>query len=201
MLLISEYGIDVMPYNKESEDVTWETCTLRKWLNNDFYSSAFSEEEQKLIEKTKVKADKNPKYKTDPGADTEDRIFLLSISEAEKYFEDEVDIKCVPTGLAVRHGANAYFVYSKGTRFTCDWWLRSPSGSHDYASLIGSDGSLDYRGTIVDRDYVCIRPALKISNPESITGIDEPERTGDTICQRKYDDNDGSNAEKRSCYS
>lgn len=36
LLLISRYILDAVPYNYEWTDVTWETCALRKWLNDDF---------------------------------------------------------------------------------------------------------------------------------------------------------------------
>ena len=38
VLLLSEYGLDVKPYNDNlSSGITWESCTLRRWLNDEFY--------------------------------------------------------------------------------------------------------------------------------------------------------------------
>ena len=88
-LVCSKYIVGYDKYHKEDEVVTWENSSLRKWLNKNFYKKAFSKEEKSLIKVTKVKNEDNPKEKTSGGNDTEDRIFLLSISEAEKYFEDE----------------------------------------------------------------------------------------------------------------
>ena len=48
-LLISRYGLDSVQYNTERAEVTWETCSLREWLNGDFLCAAFSEEEQETI--------------------------------------------------------------------------------------------------------------------------------------------------------
>ena len=64
VLVISRYALACKPYNNKKTDVTWETCSLRKWLNNDFYESAFDEEEKNYIIKTNVPADKNPEYET-----------------------------------------------------------------------------------------------------------------------------------------
>ena len=50
-----------------------------------------------MIRPTKVTADKNPNYSTDPGKNTTDKVFLLSIIEAEKYFTLDNDRMCVPT--------------------------------------------------------------------------------------------------------
>ena len=35
-LLLSRYALDCQPFNTKQDFVTWETCTLRKWLNSDF---------------------------------------------------------------------------------------------------------------------------------------------------------------------
>ena len=67
-------------------NTTWSECTLRNWLNETFYKGAFSTDEQKLIKQVKLKNEDNPIYNTDGGEDTEDRIFILSLSELEQYF-------------------------------------------------------------------------------------------------------------------
>ena len=35
-LIISELALDAQCYNKHSDDVTWESCSLRAWLNKNF---------------------------------------------------------------------------------------------------------------------------------------------------------------------
>ena len=82
--LISRYGLDCKPYNDSHIDVTWETCTLRQWLNSEFIDAAFSSAEQAKLMTTTVKAEKNPSYDTNPGNDTQDRVFLMSVNEAER---------------------------------------------------------------------------------------------------------------------
>lgn len=64
-LLLSKYCLDAKPYNTELEQVTWETCTLRNWLNNDFYTTAFSQKERGCIATTTVRNADNPKYGTE----------------------------------------------------------------------------------------------------------------------------------------
>ncbi|MDY6017558.1 MAG: TIR domain-containing protein, partial [Oscillospiraceae bacterium] len=39
-LVISKYALDCKQYNTNYTDVTWEACTLRRWLNNDFINAA-----------------------------------------------------------------------------------------------------------------------------------------------------------------
>ena len=86
MLLISRYILDSKPYNTEQIDVTWETCTLRSWLNNDFYNTAFSAGEQNMIITTTLSNNDNAYFGTAGGNDTEDKVFILSLDEVMDYY-------------------------------------------------------------------------------------------------------------------
>ena len=98
-LLISLYGLDCKEYDnlKDPNDITWENCDLRKWLNDDFLKYAFSEEEIKRIKFSELKNDDNPECDTKGGNDTTDRIFCLSLNEVEQYFSSDDARKCRPT--------------------------------------------------------------------------------------------------------
>ncbi|MCR5521153.1 MAG: DUF6273 domain-containing protein [Lachnospiraceae bacterium] len=81
LFVVSKYALDAVPYNKYKDTkVTWETCTLRKWLNEKFYNAAFNKDEKNLIKTTTVENFDNPdpEYKTPGGNDTKDKVFLLS---------------------------------------------------------------------------------------------------------------------------
>ncbi len=149
-LLISKYGIDCKPYNPESIDTTWETAPLRKWLNNDFLNSAFNRMEQKKIQTTRVFTPDG--YKVRGGKATTDKIFLLSIEEAEQYFPAYSERVCFPTEYAVSKGA-----WIDDNR--CDWWLRSPGQEQDRAAYIAHAGYVDNYGCDV-YGTCCVRPAL-----------------------------------------
>ena len=162
-LLVSRKALEERPYNKEWVDITWEKCTLRSWLNQDFYTTAFSTEEQKLIIETTVTAVRNPKYDTDPGNDTMDKVFLLSIKEAEKYFADDEARGCAPTAYAKAQGAYTNDDYkTAGGEAACWWWLRSPGGSRGGAALVIYDGLVYDYGDRVRSGGDCVRPALWI---------------------------------------
>lgn len=155
-LVISKYALDCKPYNTSYTDVTWETCTLRKWLNNDFLGAAFSAEEKAMIPTVTVSADKNPEYSTNPGNATQDQVFLLSITEANTYFSSDSARQCKPTKYAVANGALESHIGN------CCWWLRSPGYDQDFAANVYYVGDvLDY-GIYVDRVYCAVRPALWI---------------------------------------
>ncbi len=105
VLVISKYALDCQQYNTSYIDVTWQGCSLRKWMNNIFISEAFGSQHQEMILDTNVPADKNPNYTTNPGNATTDKVFLLSIAEAEKYFTTDEARKCAPTAYAKAQGA------------------------------------------------------------------------------------------------
>ena len=154
-LLISRYALDCHKYNSSRTNITWEECTLRTWLNDDFLNAAFSAEEQEQILMSKVTADKNPRYSTDPGNDTMDQIFLLSYREATEYFSSDSERQCRPTAYAEAHGC-----YANSDNGNVLWWLRSPGYYADYAASVNSAGAFNVYGYFVDSGSYAIRPTL-----------------------------------------
>ena len=155
-LVISKYALDCKPYNTSYTDVTWETCTLRKWLSNDFLGSAFSTEEKAMIPTVAVSADKNPDYSTNPGNATQDQVFLLSITEFNKYFSSDSARQCKPTDYAVANGA------WESDSGNCWWWLRSPGFDQNSAASVISGGGVREYGYDVFDGGDAVRPALWI---------------------------------------
>ena len=156
-LVISKYSLDCKEYNTNDTDVTWETCTLRKWLNNDFLGAAFSAEEKAMIPTVTVSADKNPNNSTKPGNATQDQVFLLSITEADKYFSYNSARQCKPTEYAAANGA-----YVDSDNSNCWWWLRSPGYFQSNAADVSYDGDVYEDGHGVDYANDTVRPALWI---------------------------------------
>jgi len=154
ILVISKYALDCWRYNISKTYVTWETCDLREWLNNDFINAAFSADEKAMIPTVTVSADKNPDYITNPGNATQDQVFLLSITEVNKYFSSLSASQCKPTDYAVANGArrNDYG----------GWWLRSPGEFWDCAAIVNYGGYVYERGNFVHCDQYAVRPALWI---------------------------------------
>ena len=157
--LISLAALDNGPYHSELADVTWETCALRGWLNHDFLNTAFSEEEQAALAETAVTAESNPKHpKVDPGQDTVDRVFILSLSEAQSLFVSNGARACIPTRYAVASGVSDY----NGSR-KCDWMLRTPGRSARYCLQVRYGGSTDAKSEeTVTYPYLAVRPVIVV---------------------------------------
>ena len=135
--------------------MTWETCTLRKWLNDDFLNAAFTEEEQAKLDTVTVTADRNPEYSTGPGNDTQDKVYLLSIDEVNLY-SDTVDwLKCMATKTAEANGAGTFITDS------CAWWLRTPGIVSDMAAYVFKDGIfVENSGHVVNYGEIVVRPVV-----------------------------------------
>ena len=159
LLVVSEYGLENRQYHHSYSAVTWETCYLRSWLNSSFYNEAFSEMEKTLIPLSTVKAEINPVYSNPPGNDTEDYVFLLSTSEAEKYFDSDWDRRCSPTRYAKSTGQvyldTVYHDYGW-------WWLRNVGELLQDACCVNSDGRVDYKDGSVNNNSAIVRPAMWI---------------------------------------
>lgn len=162
LLVISQYTLDCQRYNTEYANVTWENCTLRKWLNEDFLNSTFSDGEKAMIPTLTVSADKNPDYSTEPGNATQDKVFLLSITEANRYFKTDEERMCVPTAYAKANGTYMNSSYTKGGIATCWWWLRSPGLFQYLAADVYRDGGVISRGYSINNGHGGVRPAMWI---------------------------------------
>ena len=168
-LVISKYVLDCQPYNAREADITWETCSLRKWLNSAFINLAFTADERAMIATSTVSAPKNNTYSTNAGNATPDQIFLLSIFDVENYIfynSDSNDYSqfrevariCRATEYAI---ANGMQVDSSNGEF--HWWLRSPGNAQNYAAFFVGSSHYSSYGTKVNTHYLGVRPAMWIN--------------------------------------
>jgi len=158
-LLLAKDIIEPHPYNTDKIDITWETCTLRRYLNGDFINR-FSEQEQMRILRTRNTNTSNLWFGTNGGNSTTDRVFLLSIEEVVKYFGDSGQLrnKNPNDDYLIDDPFNRERVayYGNGTAW---WWLRSPGYSGVYAAVIRQEGYLLLGGHDVNVNGG-VRPAL-----------------------------------------
>ena len=134
----------------------WEYCSLRKWLNGVFIENAFNAEEENLILTTKLVNHDNPEYGTDGGNDTEDKVFLLSIDEAEKYFSENSERKCKSTSYANEVGEKMV------SENKCCYWLRSSGVKRNTAAFVFGEGVISKTGYVGGTQINGVRPAMWI---------------------------------------
>ena len=160
LLVITEYGVDCEPFNKTGEPVTWESSSIRKYLNSTFLNSAFDSSQRSQILSSNVTAEKNVSYDIYPGKDTRDKVFLLSISEAEKLMSDE-ERQCVPTAYCISKDCN---VQKKkfSSEYTACWFLRTPGIERTKVAYVQYDGLVRGIGANTTSKSAAIRPAMWI---------------------------------------
>lgn len=182
--LLADTNLDVQIYHGVYEDVTWETCTMRSWLNgygadvnlcgidysgNNFLDNAFTGPEQVAIKDIDVINEDNPEYGTEGGIDTIDKVYLLSLSEV---MNPSYGFFAMSGSSATREAVNTAYVTAGGgflgdyvyVNSTYWWWLRSPGSNSQYASYVESDGHVVYYGiNFFDDGDIAVRPALHLN--------------------------------------
>ena len=157
-LLISKYALDYqsfMPfYEPVTEHFTWESSTLRQWLNSTFLNSAFSADEQQRLLTTTVITSPGSLHRSDGLITTEDRVFLLSNTEVYAYFANEAATAAEYTVYALSANPWAGSATAPGA---ADWWLRTTDGS-DHPDGVHPDGGVGEGARAYEGEYV--RPAI-----------------------------------------
>lgn len=142
-LILGETALDFQQFDFKGGSNyknNYKESTIRKWLNETFYDTAFNSLQKELIQTTMVdNSVSSTGYDSNEWvcANTEDKIFLLSCAEATN----------AAYGLgtdAARVRENTNYAQSQGFyRSYWAWWLRSPyNDDGDYALDIDGDGSL-----------------------------------------------------------
>ncbi len=182
--LVADKNLDCQKYNDTFTDVTWETCTLRSWLNGygaeanvckkdysseNFMDYAFTAEDQVAIQTTNVVNNDNLVHGIVGGNNTSDQVYLLSINEvtdpaygfSSSTSENAQSRRVFNTDFAEEQGA--YTSTAEGYARNGIWWLRSPGGKSSYASYVHDQGVVTTYGYIVRNDDRTVRPALHLN--------------------------------------
>ena len=108
-LLLTDKLIDYnVKFNDTDEEITWETATIRPWLNKDFYKKAFLyDSEKKSIKEKEVVTT----YTRGGIGDvvTKDKIFLLSredVTNTSYGFTNDDTRKAVRTNYSISKGSS-----------------------------------------------------------------------------------------------
>lgn len=162
-LLISKYCIITAPYCKTSDVsinpqfLSWEFSNARYILNNDFFNTAFTKQEQdRILSKKTVYSDFLPP--------TYDKVFLLSEEEILSFFPNKESRYAKPTTFACKTGARIDMP-PKGN--TC-WWLlpyvenyaTSFESIHICPKVVFQTGEIQYHSRNVYHTDFTLRPCI-----------------------------------------
>ena len=217
--LMSDIVLDNQRYNQVTENVTWESSTIRSWLNGygatsnrqaidysnrNFIDSAFTFTQKAAIANTALENPDNIGYGTQGGNDTVDKLFLLSEEElygsnGEVYGFVLVDNaqdesrKC--GGSVYAKAMGVWCGQGESNREKCRWWMRSPGFDSNYARYVNDDGSIWSYGWYVSSYNDGVRPVLRLDLSSDIwTDAGAVcSKNGEEVFRVEYDANGGSN--------
>ena len=212
-IVLSSKVIDMKPYNTKNKDITWAESSLRSWLNGEFYSKAFTAEEKDAIEATMLENNDSigeitqeyvdhgkkwafdyssylgRKWHTKGGADTIDKVWLLSLEDMKRYgrrFSTDASRIAKPMAYLTKNGqfCSSDLCKKNGTVGNVWWWLRSPGYYQRLAAGVQRDGFVAVGGEVVSIYNGCVRPALKI-NLKNLPKVESLKKT-DTAMNKNY---------------
>ena len=198
-LIMSESILDSQPYNnfvlssgtvpEDGEAARWGDAgktyyagnyyysSIRKWLNEDFYNTAFTASQASNIRNDVMLNNDcvQPSYTQYNAPASKDKIFLLSCNEAKNtaYGFAEGSSQTADTARRAQ-GTDYSKCQGLGTVNTtlpsyygnsC-WWLRSPGSISDYACYVDYAGQSDWFTNISYTDWG-IRAACRLANLKS----------------------------------
>lgn len=179
-MLVSDKNIDCKKYNELYTNITWKECTLRSWLNgydasynsygadfknDNFIDEAFTPNEKKAILSTNVINDNSEYNDIYSGPNTNDKIYLLSISDIynkEYGFSNDNRLTMAKnTPFAEMNGAYTNATVDSNYYKNGYWWLRSLGKIANTASYVNYDG-WNVSCCNVDFIDVAVRPVVHI---------------------------------------
>ena len=172
-LIITEYIIEQRAYHDAYKDITWADCSLRKYLNDEFYGKFTAADQTRVIPVINENPD-NQWYGSKGGADTMDSIFLLSLEEVTCQYFGDSSSKLYSPGKNQRYwfqrkdeNNSNRVTRLKGEEWSTWWWLRSPGRVSVKAVYVHGDGNIGIQGNNILKGNIAdgeckggVRPAL-----------------------------------------
>jgi len=176
-LIITENVVRTRAFHDTAEDVTWATSDIRHYLNGEFFDNFSVADSARISETTLVNND-NQWFLVPGGADTTDKIFLLSIEEVVQHFGDsgmfESGIDPNERTQGFIFDPDIFGIYGWGihdqysnARIAANeagevlwWWLRSPGMSTHNVAGVFYEGYLLLNNILATSITGGVRPAL-----------------------------------------
>lgn len=167
--LMADQILDGRRYHDWDVETTWENCSLRVWLNNEFLNDAFTGEEQDAIMTTDVVNEDNPENRAEGGNNTFDKVYILSFREAVNVaygFDENYGSRSLSRCVACTDYTKSHYSFPMridNPQGIGDWWLRTPAYKNKTAIDVCIYGNMvDLDGCFVEW-YCGVRPVMHLN--------------------------------------
>ena len=157
ILIISEHILFKKQFNNKFLETSWETSSIRDYLNNDYFSSLSKSEQTKVVEVNNQNHG-NPIFNTKHLKPTSDKVFLLSFQEVIKYFGESASVNDLKK---IDDEYNELRVASFPDGSNQWWWLRTRGFYGLNTIYVNADGWIYIDGNNVNF-FGGVRPCLWI---------------------------------------
>ena len=188
VILISKYILDCYPFNGFSENVTWETSSLRKHMNTDMLTEMFNDSELACIMPTFLLNSPNIFNGAYSGEPTYDYLFIPGIDEMVAFYSNDNFVNearinelkrpskkrmCYATTYAISKGVRVmgedkenpgtgnYFLRTTGLPGRRKWF--GDVYANYFQAFVSENGSVVPEGTGINSMDDGIRPMVQIS--------------------------------------
>jgi len=159
--LLSQNIVDCKMYNRKTKSVSWCDSEIRRWLNTEFYNSAFNQAEQSQILNTTCSGNGIESRNDLPI--TDDFVFLLNSLEASNLGSD-ANRQAIGTAFAKQEKRiDKCSLWEYGFGGKSRWWLRNRGkGGNSCAAYVNDSGSIYTHGHDVHEVHYGVRPSIRI---------------------------------------
>ena len=170
--------------NKKIFANDYKESSIRKWLNDNFYNTAFTTSEKETIETTELDNSAYPDaYSLYDSSPAQDKIYLLSYPEFlnADYEEYDEETEQYTYGNYLSHSGATHYAYIQGCNVWgqfadyrgTKYWLRNPSSTiSSSAWTVGND----LESTNVAENSIGVRPVCRIKNLSSAISQTEADK-------------------------
>ena len=166
-MLLAYKSLDFKKYNNENKVATWKDCSLRKWLNEEFYNSAFNDYCKNIMVDHTINSN---------GVDVKDKVFILSEAEVQGLNADD-RIGRASDCLYWNAAYSGPTASVNGGYITVPYWLRSDRTDEGKAfscyNPTSNPSGNNWRTEYITNTYTrAVRPAILVDMSSSHFNID-----------------------------
>lgn len=171
-LLLSKNVLDVMPFQHAGNTAKWENSDIHQWLNNDFYNTAFRDEEKRFI----IKGQKEYYGMEDEYYELiqSESVFLLDFDQLthketeysagyayrKPYFFSKASRQAVPSESA---GNKLLLEDENADIQKVAWWSATSITDGKKACYVDAEGNVRTDGIEKSNGMIGVRPAIWVN--------------------------------------